>query len=225
MSIHRQTARKVPYICTIEKVPPKEPPKLRVCMAGPAGAGKTSLVYRWRGFSVADDMRSTCGANFTVFDQETPEGRPFFEHIWDTAGQEAFASLLPFYLRGADVVVLVFDICEFEPELVRAWIDKMAVCNDGTRLAIVCNKADLVETTWAAEESLRVAQRLVALDPKFVLIGTFVTSCLSGSCCQEVHEAVVSYLGSVVRSKQEVVLTRIGNAADTCTQTEPKGCC
>lgn len=34
--------------------------------------------------------------------------------IWDTAGQERFRSLIPSYLRDADVAVIVFDVtCEF----------------------------------------------------------------------------------------------------------------
>lgn len=34
----------------------------------------------------------------------------FVFHIWDTAGQERFHSMVPFYLRGSDIFLIVFDL-------------------------------------------------------------------------------------------------------------------
>lgn len=38
------------------------------------------------------------------------EGRTILFQIWDTAGQERFRSLVPMYLRDADIALLVYDI-------------------------------------------------------------------------------------------------------------------
>lgn len=222
-----RTARRVPYICTLERKEPEIPPNYRVCLAGPCGSGKTSLLNRWRGFDFIEDLRPTCGANFTTFDQTTPEGKLFVEQVWDTAGQEAYASLLPFYTRNASVVVCVFDIRSFSENLFLLWVGNLDSCPELCRLVLVLNKSDLADAS-TQQLQLEAARRVglsFARGAKFVLLGTFVTSCLSGQCCEEVHGCVTGYL-SQVRAKATVTIEkRIGNATDTETQTTEKGGC
>jgi Ras-related protein Rab-6A len=38
------------------------------------------------------------------------EDKTILFQIWDTAGQERFRSLVPMYLRDADIALLVYDI-------------------------------------------------------------------------------------------------------------------
>ena len=229
MSEGKRTTRRVPYICELRYGPPEEPPKLRVCLAGPAGSGKTSLLGRWRGFGLSDlSTHPTCGANYTVFVRKNKHGDDYTENVWDTAGQETYASLLPFYMRSADVAVLVFEIEKFNAADFELWLEKLSCCEEGTRLVVVCNKSDLVDSNLGALRTFDECREILSkdLERRFVLLGMFVTSCRTGSCCEETHTCITEYLGTLVRSKHkgETKVTRTGTAEDASTQTE-KGCC
>lgn len=78
---------------------------MKLVVIGDVGVGKTSLLER-----VCNDRYdpeytlSTLGAAFSYLKYE--------DHrldIWDTAGQERYRSLVPMYIRGADIVWIVID--------------------------------------------------------------------------------------------------------------------
>lgn len=65
--------------------------------------------------------------------------------IWDTAGQERFNSISQAFYRGTDVVVLVYDITNYESVLsIRDWFKRfLESCHvDKPRVVIVGNKID-----------------------------------------------------------------------------------
>lgn len=245
MSEGKRSTRRVPYICELKYDTPKpperkpkheerkQPPSMRVCLAGPAGSGKTSLLCRWRGMDL-DFAHPTCGANYTEFVRRNSHGDDYTEQVWDTAGQEVYASLLPFYMRGADVAVLVFEVGKFSAAGFEAWLERLAICREGTRLVVVCNKSDLASELATSErgvlETFEACREVLARDPgRFVLLGMFFTSCRTGSCCEETHACILGHLGELARSKPtprgKPSATRTGTAADAGTQTEPGGCC
>ena len=39
-----------------------------------------------------------------------PQGQPLKVHLWDTAGEEKFKSLLSLYYRDANAAIIVYDI-------------------------------------------------------------------------------------------------------------------
>lgn len=77
----------------------------KVTFIGDSNAGKSSLIHRFSRDEFSDTSGSTIGAAFVVLTHNTKK-----YHIWDTAGQERYNSLIPLYLRGTDVVVIVYDI-------------------------------------------------------------------------------------------------------------------
>lgn len=62
--------------------------------------------------------------------------------IWDTAGQERFKSLLPMYIRGATVAVVVFDVND--PLSLEDAVVHMKENDKIPIIALVANKADLL---------------------------------------------------------------------------------
>lgn len=69
-------------------------------------------------------------------------------HLWDTAGQEKFGALRDAYLRGADGIILMYDVSERKTlENVFQWINNINhVCHDKLP-AVICvgNKMDLMK--------------------------------------------------------------------------------
>lgn len=81
----------------------------KIVLLGEAGVGKTSLSKRLINDTFNNNVESTVGAAFYRFNYK--------DHaidIWDTAGQERYLSLAPIYYRGADVLLLAYDMNELE---------------------------------------------------------------------------------------------------------------
>lgn len=80
---------------------------MRTVFVGPAGVGKTSLVYviSGRDLKPTNDAEATIGlCSMTLFtDDNTPVD------VWDTAGQERYAPMIDMYTRDADIVVIAHD--------------------------------------------------------------------------------------------------------------------
>lgn len=98
-------------------LPPTPEAFVKVTMLGESGVGKTSLVSRFRGYSWEEtysSAASTIGADFyqdtteVEFDNRAPIAVAI--HVTDTAGQERFAAVTRSYVRGKQVLVLVFDL-------------------------------------------------------------------------------------------------------------------
>jgi Ras-related protein Rab-5C len=77
----------------------------KLAIVGEAGIGKSSIVERIVRNQFSNDTNSTIGAAYSTF---TYDGTIY--QIWDTAGQERYQSLIPMYLRGSKIVLVVYDI-------------------------------------------------------------------------------------------------------------------
>lgn len=90
--------------------------------------------------------------------------------IWDTAGQERFRSLTSSYYRGAQGVILVYDVSSRDSfdNLKATWLKELSVYADldDLVLMIVGNKVDLEakgERKVSTQEGLELAKELSAL--------------------------------------------------------------
>jgi Ras-related protein Rab-1A len=80
----------------------------KIIIAGSQGVGKSSLLLRYVDNTFSSNLLSTIGVDFK-FKSITINGEKVKLQVWDTAGSEAFKSIVSAYYRGADAVVLVFD--------------------------------------------------------------------------------------------------------------------
>ncbi|KAJ2542297.1 hypothetical protein GGF49_003016 [Coemansia sp. RSA 1853] len=104
--------------------------------------GKTSLVTRYVHQTFSDCTPSTIGASFVTakIDVEDWECRL---QLWDSAGQERFRAMTQMYYRGANAVVLVYDITNEDSfKDVDTWLQRNIDLDD-TVLLLVGNKLDL----------------------------------------------------------------------------------
>ena len=124
---------------------------LKIVVLGPAGVGKTCVINRYCNNTFLDKTLATIGAGFfpqTVIVDDTEVNMM----VWDTAGEERFRSVAPSLLRGANGLVLVFDITSPESlnELdiyLNMFLDTAEYDqNEALPIMLLGNKGDLVST-------------------------------------------------------------------------------
>lgn len=133
---------------------------IKLVIIGSSGTGKTSIRTQYIAGRFSTSYKATIGADFfarTLPHHRIP-GEQVSLQIWDTAGQERFSSLSKAFFRGADAVLLVFDVNQPETlHALRNWWstfrDYAPVPDDETYnfcTVVVGNKTDLIPATLAA---------------------------------------------------------------------------
>jgi len=123
----------------------------KIIVIGDAGVGKTAFIRR----ICHDDFNTTSGSTLGI-DMQTRcfpfgNGRQMCLQFWDTAGQEKYRSLTRQYLRKADGLVVIYDICsETSFHNARHWINTVRESTDEeTVCVLIGNKSDLAENVPA----------------------------------------------------------------------------
>lgn len=83
--------------------------KIKLLMLGDSGVGKTCLMRRYADGTFNEHVLSTAGVDFAV-KTITAGNKRIAVQIWDTAGQERFHKITRTYYKGANGIVLVFDV-------------------------------------------------------------------------------------------------------------------
>jgi len=83
----------------------------KVVFVGSSGIGaKTSLIQKILNNTFNNNPNATTGANYATKAVLTKEGITIMLDIWDTAGQEKYRTLIKFFYKDADCIVLGYDI-------------------------------------------------------------------------------------------------------------------
>ena len=82
--------------------------------------------------------------------------------IWDTAGQERFRTITSAYYRGADGIIMVYDVTNQESfNHVADWLTEVnRYASEGTCKLLVGNKSDRSDRAVSAEEAREYAEKL-----------------------------------------------------------------
>jgi small GTP-binding protein len=84
----------------------------KIIFLGNQGVGKTSIVRRLRDKGFKYKAQPTIGLDFTSLHANITHGKKVKFHIWDTAGQENFQSIIRSYYRGVACACIVIDVSE-----------------------------------------------------------------------------------------------------------------
>lgn len=155
--------------------PLREPrKKYKVCLAGDAAVGKTSLIRRFVHDEFDDRYVTTLGAKVTkkVLEAEIPETGEVDQvalMIWDIMGQPGIRELLrEAYFYGAQGVLLVCDVTQRHTlEGLDAWRSAIDQVTGRVPTYLVANKVDLKAAAVVTEGDLR--SRAEELGCPFVL--------------------------------------------------------
>ena len=82
--------------------------------------------------------------------------------IWDTAGQERVRTITSAYYRGADGIIMVYDVTNQESfNHVADWLTEVnRYASEGTCKLLVGNKSDRPDRAVSAEEAREYAEKL-----------------------------------------------------------------
>jgi len=88
---------------------------VKLLLIGNSSVGKSSLLLRFSDeqWLPEDESSATIGVDFRVHKMEV-NGKNVKLSIWDTAGQERFRTITSSYYRGAQGVILVYDVSNRE---------------------------------------------------------------------------------------------------------------
>mmetsp|Transcript_28320 Transcript_28320/g.46538 ORF Transcript_28320/g.46538 Transcript_28320/m.46538 type:complete len:207 (-) Transcript_28320:76-696(-) len=118
---------------------------LKLLLVGDTGVGKTCLLMSFTSEEYDPDTRSTIGVDLKVKIVHV-RGKKIKLTIWDTAGQERFRTLTSAYYRGAQGVILVYDITRRDTfDNIREWLKEVDIftTKENVIKVLVGNKIDL----------------------------------------------------------------------------------
>ncbi|XP_034459405.1 ras-related protein Rab-34a isoform X1 [Hippoglossus hippoglossus] len=139
----------------------------KVIVVGDLAVGKTCLINRFCKDAFDKNYKATIGVDFEMERFEVM-GVPFSLQLWDTAGQERFKCIASTYYRGAQVVIIAFDVNDVASlGHVRQWLEDALRENDPTavQLFLVGTKKDLsspAQYSQIEQDALELAQEISA---------------------------------------------------------------
>lgn len=103
----------------------------KLLLVGDAGVGKSSILLRYTDDTFDENLQSTIGVDFKV-KVVNRLGKSIKLTIWDTAGQERFRTLTSSYYRGAQGIVLTYDVTRRDTfEALSVWLQEVDVYSPG----------------------------------------------------------------------------------------------
>ena len=154
----------------------------KILTIGESGVGKTCVLRRFVENKFSKNHLATIGIDFktktlNIYNQEIKL------KIWDTAGQERFRNITTQYYKGADGIVLVYDVTEESSyDKIRDWMEQILsnTTQDEIGLVLLGNKCDMNPRTVTVEMGNKMAEDLK--------ISYFETSALTGQGINEAFE-------------------------------------
>ncbi len=172
--------------------------RVKVCMIGDSGVGKTSLVRRYVLDFFDDRYIVTLGTKITkkqIVLRNSPLGTPIevLLTLWDIMGQESFRELLKeSYFYGANGLLAVTDATETGTLVsIQRWIDLAQGVAGKVPVHLVANKIDLTD-------KLSVSTDEVAKTAREVKASYSLASAKTG---EMVEDAFFAIANSIVQSR------------------------
>uniref|UniRef100_A0A2K6BLH7 RAB34, member RAS onco family n=1 Tax=Macaca nemestrina TaxID=9545 RepID=A0A2K6BLH7_MACNE len=104
----------------------------KIIVVGDLSVGKTCLINRFCKDTFDKNYKATIGVDFEMERFEVL-GIPFSLQLWDTAGQERFKCIASTYYRGAQAIIIVFNLNDVASLEHTKYVNPCSVCADGER--------------------------------------------------------------------------------------------
>ena len=190
----------------------------KILTIGESGVGKTCILRRFVENKFLKNHLATIGIDFRTKVLHI-YGKDIKLKIWDTAGQERYHNITSQIYKGADGIILVFDVNEeISFTKIKDWIEqiKSNVSQEEISLILLGNKCDIEERAISKEQGQEMANSLN--------VNYYETSALNGTGINEAFEG----LTKEIMKKKKVINSDGRTISLTSTQkakNQKKGCC
>ena len=193
----------------------------KLVFVGESSVGKTSLINQYIKNVYNDNGISTVGCDKFTKQLNLDDSKKIELVIWDTAGQERFRALNSIFLKGANIVLMVYDITNrhsFE-EIKNYWYQTIIEKVNGKFiLGLAGNKSDLYESSQVPiEEGKDYAKKINAIFSE--------TTALNLNSIQDLINSLVKEYNDKLIKKNEIVVDNKEKLKNKDYLREKKICC
>jgi len=190
----------------------------KILTIGESGVGKTCILRRFVENKFLKGHLATIGIDFRTKALRIC-GKDIKLKIWDTAGQERYHNITTQIFKGADGIILVYDVNDESTfAKINDWIAqiKANISTDEISLVLLGNKCDLEIRAISKETGQKMADDLN--------VNYYETSALLGTGINEAFEGLTKQI-----MKKKCVITSDGRTISLSSSQKPKnkkkGCC
>ena len=154
----------------------------KILTIGESGVGKTCVLRRFVENKFLKNHLATIGIDFKTKTLNI-NNQEIKLKIWDTAGQERFRNITTQYYKGADGIVLVYDVTdESSYDKIRDWMEQILSNTQQEEIGLVLlgNKCDMEPRVVTEDMGKKMAEELK--------ISYYETSALTGQGIKEAFE-------------------------------------
>ena len=178
----------------------------KVLLLGDSTVGKTCFLLRYCDKTFQEAHLSTIGLDYRLKTMTLKSGKNIKLQIWDTAGQDRFRAITKNYYKGANGIILIYDVTNVQSyENVKNWISQIREeANPNVVIYLAGNKVDVSE-----QEKLVKTEDGKKIADEFKL-KFYETSAKNGVNINEIFEDLVEVIDDIY-SKLEVPKTEQKN--------------
>ena len=196
----------------------EEDDDIKVILVGETATGKTSLINTSIGLEFQEKVDSTQSSSIMQKKMEINK-KTYSVNLWDTIGQEQYRSLTKIFMKGAKIVIFVYDITRLDTfEQLDFWLDSTKeVLGDKPVLGIVGNKYDLYYKEAVKEEDAEEYAKNKGIPFKLCSAKT------PKLFCEFLEELVKKYIEKMERKLEQSVVD--GLKLDDDEEKPRRKCC
>mmetsp|Transcript_16219 Transcript_16219/g.41143 ORF Transcript_16219/g.41143 Transcript_16219/m.41143 type:complete len:212 (-) Transcript_16219:189-824(-) len=195
--------------------------QIKLLMIGDSGVGKTCLLLRYANDSFSPTFITTIGIDFKIKTINLGD-KVVKLQIWDTAGQERFRTITTSYFRGAQGILLVYDVTDRGSfENIQNWVGQIQNhAENNISKVLIGNKCDVDESERAV--SREEGEKLAA---EFGIENFFEASAKQDINVKSAFEAVANHVKDRLTSSAPPATTGKPTFADISGGDTGKGGC
>ena len=191
----------------------------KILTIGESGVGKTCILRRFVENKFLKSHLATIGIDFRTKVLHVC-GKDIKLKIWDTAGQERYHNITSQIFKGADGIILVYDVNdEISFSKIKDWIEQIMsnISQEEISLVLLGNKCDIEERAITKERGQEMADSLK--------VNYYETSALNGTGINEAFEGLTREI-----MKKKKVINSDGRTISLTSSSQRnkkdnKGCC
>jgi len=187
----------------------------KILLLGDSSVGKTCFLMRYTDGTFQEIHMSTIGLDYKLKNVQLDDGKIVKIQIWDTAGQDRFRTITKNYYKGANGIILLYDVTNQKSfQNIKTWLDQIKEeIEQKVSLMLVGNKIDDVDKRKVTkEEGENLAKELELL--------FYETSAKTG---ENIDEAFNCLVKKTVEEHSKI--EEKGTKLNQKKQKGKKGCC